>query len=57
MCKKPLRLIFALRIYAKIKFSHSGFMCKKPLRLIFALRIYAKIKFSHSDLCAKNRFA
>ncbi len=47
MCKKTASLnFFALRIYAKIKFSHSGFMvlCENK---IFALRIYVQ----------KNRFA
>jgi len=38
-CKKPLRLIFALRI-----------LCKKPLRSIFALRIYG-----HDFLTANER--
>ncbi|QTA85741.1 Uncharacterized protein dnm_017550 [Desulfonema magnum] len=61
-CKKPLRLIFALRLSAKNRFAlflHSGFLqktaslnfctpafCKKPLRLIFALRLSAKNRFA-----------
>ncbi|WP_207683457.1 hypothetical protein [Desulfonema magnum] len=61
-CKKPLRSVFALRIFAKNRFAlflHSGFLqktaslcfctpdfCKKPLRSVFALRIFAKNRFA-----------
>ncbi|QTA88905.1 Uncharacterized protein dnm_049520 [Desulfonema magnum] len=63
-CKKPLRSVFALRIFAKNRFAlflHSGFLqktaslcfctpdfCKKPLRSVFALRIYTKNRFENA---------
>ncbi|OQX25855.1 MAG: hypothetical protein BWK80_13400, partial [Desulfobacteraceae bacterium IS3] len=48
-CKKPLRSIFALRIYAKNRYAlflHSGFYAKNRYAL-----------FLHSGFYAKNRCA